>query len=121
MILGWAISFSLFALVAAALGFSHAAASTSVIAKVCFALFALFSLVRVRSAGGWRTRATADVIGSLLARAGVGESLGRLTSERSTSAARWRSGAGLASLHDLGRGATGPAGPMGEAGWPSRS
>jgi uncharacterized membrane protein YtjA (UPF0391 family) len=73
MILGWAISFSVFALVAAALGFSHAAASTSVIAKICFALCVLSSLVRAGSAGERRARATTDVIRAFLARAGVGE------------------------------------------------
>ena len=73
MILGWAISFSIFALIAGALGFSHAAASTSVIAKICFALCVLLSLVRAGSAGERRGRATADVIGAFLARAGAGE------------------------------------------------
>lgn len=61
MILSWAISFSIFALIAAALGFSHAAAATSVVARICFGLFAFLSLVRAISGGDRRTRAAPDL------------------------------------------------------------
>jgi uncharacterized membrane protein YtjA (UPF0391 family) len=49
MILSWAISFSFFALIAAALGFAHAAATTGMVAKVCFVTFGLVSLARAQS------------------------------------------------------------------------
>ncbi|HBZ69591.1 MAG TPA: DUF1328 domain-containing protein [Deltaproteobacteria bacterium] len=47
--LSWAITFTIFALSAAALGFGHAASSTGVIAKTCLALFIVLSLVRAVS------------------------------------------------------------------------
>lgn len=57
MILSWAISFSLFALIAAALGFAHAAATTSVVAKICFAAFGVVSLARAQFGRGRRVPA----------------------------------------------------------------
>jgi uncharacterized membrane protein YtjA (UPF0391 family) len=62
MILSWAITFSLFALIAAALGFAHAAAATSLVAKVCFIAFGLVSLVRAQFDRDRRVRATSDVV-----------------------------------------------------------
>jgi uncharacterized membrane protein YtjA (UPF0391 family) len=62
MILSWAISFSLFALIAAALGFAHAAATTSLVAKVCFVSFALATLVRVQSNRDRGVREAPDVV-----------------------------------------------------------
>lgn len=47
MLLSWTISFSIFAMIAGLLGFSHAAATTSFIAKTCFVLFVVLGLGRV--------------------------------------------------------------------------
>lgn len=59
MLLSWAISFGIFAMIAGLLGFSHAAASTALIAKTCFALFVVLGLGRVMSESDQRiTRAT---------------------------------------------------------------
>jgi uncharacterized membrane protein YtjA (UPF0391 family) len=46
MIVSWAISFTIFALIAAALGHSHAAATMGLIATTCFVLFLLLDVVR---------------------------------------------------------------------------
>lgn len=46
MILSWAISFCVFALTAVALGFSHAAATMTFLAKTCFVMFVVLGLVR---------------------------------------------------------------------------
>ena len=62
MILSWAISFSLFALIAAALGFAHAAATTSLVAKICFVTFGLVTLVRAQSGRGRAVREVPDVV-----------------------------------------------------------
>ena len=56
MILSWAISFSLFALIAAALGFAHAAATTSLVAKLCFVTFGLVTLARAQYSRDRRVR-----------------------------------------------------------------
>jgi uncharacterized membrane protein YtjA (UPF0391 family) len=96
MILSWAISFSLFALIAAALGLSHAAATTGLVAKICFALFGLVSLVRIRLGGDGRAHGVPDVAVPTT-RVGIGESVGR--SIREESRPGWlRARAGLVSL-----------------------
>jgi len=62
MILSWAISFSLFALIAAALGFAHAAATTGLVAKVCFVTFGLVTLARAQTGRGRTVRGAPDVV-----------------------------------------------------------
>ncbi len=62
MILSWAISFSLFALIAASLGFTHAADTTSLVAKVCFVTFGLVTLLRVQSGRGRGAREASEVV-----------------------------------------------------------